>query len=184
MSKLTITIGNNKPMKIDDVDVKRTAESVPWSSLGHWVPDPDWSFTDAFGHEHHWEQGDDRWLHPTLVTTMVPCDEACGDPTHTVEEYHCAYCDIEVEPGWKHTGPQSGVIAGPQQMTISFWVDTKQLYTKKGKSRLPQPFETVAVEVHQDGEPYLAGRGSILDMSTDSNGSTVKMDFQPAEAKR
>lgn len=58
-------------------------------------PDPAWGITDEQGHFHSFIAGGKL---PTLRTEQVPCDGACGDPSHTVTKYSCLLCGQEIEP--------------------------------------------------------------------------------------
>jgi hypothetical protein len=69
-------------------------------------PDPDWLFEDHKGHLHIWTGLDEdppRPRVPSCKIKQVPCDGACGDPSHTDNEYRCLDCKRKtvVEPGYR-----------------------------------------------------------------------------------
>ena len=148
MTYYTISIGDHAPTEIDSI--QRSREMIDVSGPVS-KPDERWVFTDAFGHVHRWGKVDEEWTLPSLVWTMVPCDGACHDPEHEVREYHCAYCDIEVEPQWKQ-GYEYRQLPGPTEITVKFSTNLALGYDR---------IENVVV--YQDGRPYLTGHGYVID---------------------
>lgn len=85
-----------------DFTVEVEREQIAVTSMGLSVPDKDWLFVDAAGHEHRWgadEVPTLRWV----VTGVWWCWE-CSD-THEEGEYRCVECDQAVKPGWVPAAP-------------------------------------------------------------------------------
>lgn len=162
----TIAINGGEPIRLRGVEIEQRSNDTQQWSRGRWKADPKWEFTDAFGHVHRWVEADDEMTLPTLVKTWVPCNGACGDPEHVVPEYHCAYCDIEVEPGLKFTGPYTFTVPGMREATLRFeperWSDFADL---------------VDVELRREGGTYLRGRGWVTDWNSDRRGLSVRMEL-------
>lgn len=64
--------------------------------IGAGFPEDDraWRHADAHGHEHRWEDGDDRW--PTLRWVV---DAPGGDGYPDEGHWECRECGDHVEPG-------------------------------------------------------------------------------------
>lgn len=69
---------------------------IPISS---WTPvrDPKWSFTDAEGHEHHY---DGAWATNTRWIETAPAGfDADGEEYNAEGDYHCSVCGEVIVPG-------------------------------------------------------------------------------------
>lgn len=73
--------------------------AVPTVSGYHLEPDPEWSFTDAAGHEHHWSL-------PARLVTLTTTQELrywCPDcqDQHIDPFLVCALCHERIQPGYE-----------------------------------------------------------------------------------
>lgn len=120
-----IRIDNGEPVT-GTLTVEHNVEIV--RSLGP-KPDPKWSFVDAAGHFHAFDQNGERRPYPTLtrksrhhdcdgfhtVDTIDNEDEECEGWDETY--YVCRICDEEIEPG-EIPGPHETQIAHPDQWRV------------------------------------------------------------------
>jgi hypothetical protein len=105
---------------------------VEWSSSPK--ADESWSFTDAAGHFHAYDQSTDKYAldhYPTLLTKRerVACDHSDHDPDcdgADIFHYHCRICDEEIMPGLI-PGPHSFVIPGRKQWYAKLTVPVADL---------------------------------------------------------
>jgi len=107
----------------DGTKLEYRAEYQTFTSIGGPVPDPEWVFTDAAGHEHKYGTPDTPY--PTLkpVWTLGYCC-TCND-THEegelLEYYECAQCGEEIKPHKKWYTPPPTTFMMYQEFIHSGW---------------------------------------------------------------
>lgn len=119
----TISINGAAPARCE---VRAETTRIDVSSCSATKPNPRWTHVDAAGHFHAWSELSDAPPLPTLTPVHVPCDGACGDPTHTDVIYRCTLCHELVEPGrTDDSGPRS--IPGRRSWTVVVYSDVPAL---------------------------------------------------------
>jgi hypothetical protein len=116
--------------------IMTTQESQTIWSMGS-KADEKWSFTDAAGHFHAYDQSSERDHYPTLLMRVeqVPCvhddhDDDCDGANTT--HWHCRICDEEVEPG-RIPGPHSSVIAGLRSWEAKVGLPVAEAWAMRGE---------------------------------------------------
>ena len=108
----------NYPIRVDGDEVvgslviERNAVEIPPSMLPE--PDPDWTFTDAAGHAHYYDDG-----YPTLERVVVEtwwCVD-CHDH-HDDEAMACPICGEHIRPGTRPPSPFPKYIPGLETWTV------------------------------------------------------------------
>lgn len=88
--------------------------------------DPDWTYTDKRGHEHHYEGG----LYPTLrwvVDETYWCDDCQED--HEDGHYECPECGEHIEPGMRDPSGKRELVSG----LTSWYLDDEPISEEEAK---------------------------------------------------
>jgi len=133
---MSILISHDNELKdtqMDGVDVFVSAVNVDRSqekifTLGKTVCDPQWVDIDANNHVHRWYGTETPTLTENVATYWC---ESCGDE-HDRTLWSCRWCDADVVPGTKTTGPSSVWIEGLVETRISI-IGNPGDYTKGQK---------------------------------------------------
>lgn len=109
-------------------------EVVEYRTLGGPEPDPDWTYTDKAGHQHHYTKDYPHW--PTLkwILDRTYWCESCQDD-HEEGHWACAICEEEIKPGEVNRAPRT--ISRPGRIT----------YLVDGEPVTKERFDDVAKEV-------------------------------------
>lgn len=106
--------------------------------------DPKWTFTDAAGHFHAYDQTPDAYSrYPTLRIRVeeVPCSHADHDEDcdgANIIHYHCRICDEEITPGLI-PGPHSEPLYGRYEWSAKVTVSADEWFALSGEGFAGQP---------------------------------------------
>lgn len=134
-------------------------EPVTVNTLGGPAPDPDWTFTDAEGHEHRAYPGDsDKPTWPTLkwVVDRTYWCEDCRDE-HEEGHYACAICGEAIEPGMVRKGPETLTRPGRTTFRINGVPVTEEVW-KQAIAIQRQAADAADKEIQSLVESMIAGR--------------------------
>lgn len=103
-------------LHVDGVEIRMERDYDEVRTLGGPAPDPDWSFTDAKGHQHRYVE--DEW--PTLkwVVDRTYWCEDCRDE-HQEGHWECAQCGEHIKPGMVKRPPEVKLIPLPARYFVN-----------------------------------------------------------------